>query len=307
MAVTRMTGSLVIAIFLGIGLATSARAGQEGLAHAKDLYASAAYDEALALLDRLTNESAPAEKAEAAAYRVFCLLALQRSDDARTAIDAIVRADPFGLPTDSQASPRIRAVFQEERRKLLPEIVQRSYADAKTAFDKKDPQAVTAFDRLISLLDDPDTRGVPGLGDFRTLAVGFRDLAKAASAEPSQPPSTGPGSSAPAPPTSSPVPRQIYTEEQPGVIAPVGVSQPTPRWRPPIATIRGGQEYKGTLEVLIDEGGRVEAVTLRDSIYPSYDGELVKMVRTWRFNPATKNGVPVRYLKIIEIRLKPQG
>jgi TonB family protein len=91
------------------------------------------------------------------------------------------------------------------------------------------------------------------------------------------------------------------------VIAPVGVSQPTPRWRPPIATIRGGLEYKGTLEVLIDEGGRVEAVTLRDSIFPSYDGELVRMVRTWKFNAATKDGVPVRYLKIIEIRLKPQG
>jgi tetratricopeptide (TPR) repeat protein len=296
----------VIVFLFGGVLATSARAGQEGLSHAKDLYASAAYDEALALLDRLPNDSAPAEKAEAAEYRVFCLLALQRSDDARTAIDAIVRADPFRLPTDSQASPRIRAVFQEERRKLLPEIVQRSYADAKAAFDKKDPQAVTAFDRLLSLLDDPDTKGLTGLGDFRTLASGFRDLAKAA-AEPSPAASTGPGPSASTPPAPAPPARRIYTESEPGVIAPAGVSQPTPHWRPPVATVRAGLEYKGILEVLIDEGGRVEAVTLREPIYPSYDGELIKMVRTWKFNPATKDGVPVRYLKLIEIKLRPQG
>ena len=65
-------------------------------------------------------------------------------------------------------------------------------------------------------------------------------------------------------------------------------------------------EIRGLIRV-IDASWRVEAVTLRDSIYPSYDGELVKAVRTWKFNPATKDGVPVRYLKIIEIRLKPQG
>jgi TonB family protein len=308
MAVTRMTGSLVVVFLLAGGLAHSATAGQEGLAHAKDLYASAAYDEALALLDHLASDSAPAEKEEAAEYRVFCLLALQRSDDARTAIDAIVRDDPFRLPTDSQASPRIRAVFQEERKKLLPEIVQRSYVDAKAAFDKKDPKAVTAFDRLLSLLDDPDTKGIPGLGDFRTLAVGFRDLAKVA-AEPTPAASGGPNGLSPSSSTTSaptPPARPIFTEGQPGVIAPVGVSQPTPHWRPPVATVRSGQEYKGILEVLIDESGHVEAVTVRESIYPSYDPELVKIARTWKFNPATNDGVPIRYLKMIEIRLKPQ-
>jgi TonB family protein len=306
MTVTRMTGCLVIMGVLGGGLVTTARAGQGGLAYAKDLYASAAYDEALVLLDRLANESSAADRVEAAEYRVFCLLALQRSDDARVAIDAIVRADPFRLPTDAQASPRIRAVFQEERRKLLPEIVQKSYVDAKAAFDKKDPEAATAFDRLLSLLDDPDAKAFPGLADFRTLAAGFRDLVTAAAAVPSQT-SNAPDSPAPARPASPPPSRLIHVDGEPGLVPAVAIAQQVPRWRPPPNAVRTRQEFKGILEVLVDEGGLVEAVTMRQSVNSFYDDEILKAARTWKFRPATKDGVPVRYLKLIEIRLKPQG
>ena len=71
-------------------LTMAATAAQDTLARAKDLYVTAAYDEALVLLDRL-HQNAPAEEAtEIAGYQVFCLLALGRAEDANKAIEALV-------------------------------------------------------------------------------------------------------------------------------------------------------------------------------------------------------------------------
>ena len=59
------------------GVARAASAA-DTLAQAKELYASAAYDEALAVLDRLQGAAMVSETTSIAEYRVFCLLALDR-------------------------------------------------------------------------------------------------------------------------------------------------------------------------------------------------------------------------------------
>ena len=43
----------------------------------------------------------------------------------------------------------------------------------------------------------------------------------------------------------------------------------------------------------IDERGAVVDATLVTRIHPSYDNQLLKMARTWKFKPATRNGVPI--------------
>ena len=52
----------------------------------------------------------------------------------------MVNADPFYQL--SQVSPRVRTMFKDVRQSLLPTIAQQAYADAKAAFDRKDPNQV---------------------------------------------------------------------------------------------------------------------------------------------------------------------
>ena len=91
-------------------------AAQDTLARAKDLYGLAAYDEALAMLNRLHETASPVASSEVAGYQMLCLLALGRIDDAQKAIEALVRTDPLYRPSESVMSPRTRARFDAVRR-----------------------------------------------------------------------------------------------------------------------------------------------------------------------------------------------
>ena len=298
------TSCLLLAAIL---LASHAAASDETLAQAKDLYATAAYDEALAILDRLQSGASGKDSTAVAEYRVFCLLALDRRDEARKTIEAILIDNPFYLPSADQASPRIQTVFRDTRRQMLPKIVTDRYAAAKAAFERKDPHAAEGFDQVLALMDDPDVRSVPSLGDLRMVASAFRDLTRAMADAPAPAPAAA---RAPEPardmPVASPAtadPNIVYTANDADVIPPVATVQRIPRWAPPRQTAT--QDFKGTLEVLVDETGAVLSASLRNSVHPVYDTELLKAVRVWKFNPARKQGAPVRYLKIIDIRLTP--
>src|SRR5262245_42019635 len=93
-------------------LAASGVSAQDDLTTARDLYASASYDDALAMLNKLRASDHPASQARAIEqYRAFCLLALGRAADAQQAIEAVVAAEPSYQPTESDVSPRIRSAF----------------------------------------------------------------------------------------------------------------------------------------------------------------------------------------------------
>jgi hypothetical protein len=55
--------------------------------------------------------------------------------------------------------------------------------------------------------------------------------------------------------------------------------------------------------VTIDESGSVVSAVLRKSFHPNYDPQLVKAALAWKYEPARRAGVPVRYVKYIAIRL----
>src|SRR3954462_3178270 len=129
--------------------------GRDVVGTARDLYASARYDEALAVLN--DSSSAVTDRKSIEQYRSLCLLALGRGSEAETAIAAVITADPGYQPGDAEASPRFRATFSDVRKRLLPDIAARRYAEAKATFDRKEYiRATDQFRQVMSLLDDPD-------------------------------------------------------------------------------------------------------------------------------------------------------
>jgi len=306
MIVNRVARRFAVALASAFLVAASDIADQDALTRAKDLYASAAYDDALAVLDQLKLDSSSPDVVEAGQYRAFCLLALGRSDEGRKAIAGIVEADPLFQPAETQMSPRLVTVFRDVRKQLLPRIVQQSYAEAKVAFDRKELEAAAiGFDRVLLLLNDPDLPASSGTTDLRMLATGFRDLSRVAPPAPppkaaALPPSIPPSGK----PAEAPGPPRTYGPNDADVTPPVVVSQQLPPWRPSkLAATR--RDYQGAVALVIDESGNVESVALLTSLQPEYNPVLLKAAREWKFRPATKDGRPVRYRKVVGIRLSP--
>ena len=116
-----VTASMVVA--LAAPAHAQLRDGRENpLTAARDLYASARYDEALAVLNGLPSDAVASDRKSIEQYRSLCLLALGRGTEAESAIAAVVTADPLFMPGEADASPRVRAAFSEVRQRLLPQI-----------------------------------------------------------------------------------------------------------------------------------------------------------------------------------------
>jgi len=304
MNVTRpvSVAAIVLAAVLATFVSTPA-AAQDTLARAKDLYASAAYDEALAILNKVDHATGT-EGLEVEVYRAFCLMALGRADEARKVIQQIVEVNPTYQPSQAQMSPRLLDTFRDVRRRVLPTIVRQSYAEAKASFERKDfEQAGKQFDRVIALLDDGDLVASAELSDLRILSNGFVDLTKTmpqiAKAVPSSTPQ--PALASPIPPEPAPTPA-IYGLEDPDIMPPVVVSQVMPPWHP---TRVESQFYEGTLVLVIDEKGDVTSVSSQGNLAPSYVILLNRAAKNWKFRPATRNGLPVKFRKIVAVRLNP--
>jgi TonB family protein len=290
---------VVIVLAALVCLATPAAAQDGPLAAARDLYSAARYDEALAVLNGLR----PQESANSAnlrsieQYRSLCLLALGRTSEAEVAIAAVVMADPMYLPNETEASPRVRSAFSEVRQRQLPEIARSRYATAKATFDRK--EFVTAeqqFRELLRLIDDPDMGG--RLGDMRVLVSGFVDLSTAAAAPPPEPEKPKEPVSPPPAPPAVPSELKVYTSDDDGVSPATPIRQEVPRVPTQIAN---QARERGILDITIDEQGRVINATLRVSLHPIYDSQLLAATRDWRYQPATVNGRPVKFRKIIQI------
>lgn len=306
------TTRLAIALAGCLAAAAPVRAQETTLARAKEFYAAAAYEEALDVLRRLngsngTTPAAEAETREIAVYQLFCLLALGRADETKKIIETIVRADPLYHLSEEDASPRVRTLFEDTRKPLLPGIIKDLYAQAKAAYDRKDAtEAVAGFDRVIALIADAGLADAPGIGDINTLATGFRDLIKVpATNPPAAPPPALKTDPSPPPPAPPKVETKLYGPEDAVVTRPVAISNALPAWRP--VGLDARQEFRGDLELIVDETGVVTSAILRRSIHRTYDPLLVDAAKKWKFHPATLNGQPVRYRYVLEVNLKPGG
>jgi hypothetical protein len=274
--------------------------GKDPVGAARDLYASARYDEALAVLNDLkpTDATPVTDRRSIEQYRSLCLLALGRGTEAEGAIAAVVTADPAYQPSETEASPRVRAAFSEVRRRLLPDIATNRYTEAKAAYDRKDyATSIKQFRRVLSLLEDPDMAG--RLADLRVLSSGFMDLSLAASAPQPEPKKD----SVPAPPPADPQPEtnRIYTSDDRNVTPPIVIRQELPGV--PSAITRQAREH-GLLELVIDEAGRVISMAMRESVHPMYDTMVLNAAKDWRYRPAMLDGKPVRFRKMIQVNVR---
>ena len=271
---------------------------QESVQTAQALYASASYDEALALLERLQQQEWTSSEVRVInQQRAFCLLALGRIQDAALAIAAVVQADPTYRPDGASASPRVRNAFRDVRGRLLPGIVQAEYVEARRLYDTSSwADAAAAFQRVASLAADRDLAEaqVASLADLKMLADGFAKLAETAATPPPPPPAPEPV--APSPP---PVDYDaIFDGTQAGVVAPVTVRQDLPRWP------GGGRPLPrgtGVLDIIITKTGVVERATLSQQIAGFFDRQVLDSTKNWRYHPALLDGQPVRFRKIIKI------
>jgi TonB family protein len=307
----------VVLVSLTFGQTNAGAQSGSSLDSARALYDSASFDEALVILDRVSDAQPESDVEEVQRYRALCLLALNRTADAQRAIEIVISRDPLFRLSEGDAPPRMLAAFNDVRRRLMPRVTEQLYASAKLTFDRKEYDvAVTQFTDLLTFLEDVDARQLPSLQEFRTLATGFRDLSQAALATAPKPapapavesvrqgqPSAGPIAAAPAPPAAGASGGVVQPST--GVLEPpVVVRQQMPLWMGMREFLPRGS--KGTIRVIVDEQGNVEEARIIESIHTVYDALLLSAARTWKYDPARLDGKPVRYVKTIEVVLKPQ-
>lgn len=248
------------------------------IAHARALYDAAAYEEALTVLK--DAGPTPDRVWEVEQYRALCNLALGRLPEAERAAAAMIAAHPTYTPSPHLASPRVLAFFAAMRERELPVIAQQLIDAGRVAFERDDlVQARTKFTTLLSLLDDDRLRGRAESATMRALAQGFLTLA-------------GPG-----PAAEPPGPDE-------GVFVPaVPIVQQMPAWQPPTRAA-GAKRYSGVVRVRIGVDGHVLEAAIDQPSHPEYDARLLKAAAGWRYEPATRNGVPVESEKSLAVLLR---
>ena len=305
----------ILALTAGSTLAQS----RATLSKAKELYASANYDEALSMLNELGASMIPEggavvglpseEAASVALYRVLCLVAVGRSAEVDLAIDRLVSQHPLYRPPSDELSPRVRTAVNSARMRVLPPLVQKRYEESRTHYDRGEFAAASAgFKWVLTALADPDMVNLAGqapLADIKTLAGGFAGLAEKAMAPPPPPPAVvmPPPVVAAAPAIPAKPARdlsRVFTIDDADVITPVNIRQEMPRFP-------GGlrEPVSGVIEVVIDTAGKVESARIIDPVHLHYDGLLTNAAKKWQYQPATVDGTPVRFNKRIKVDLNP--
>jgi len=297
----------IVAFGFVLSAATTAFTAQDLLSTAKDQYAAAAYEDALATLTRV-EQASPDVARQVEQYRVFCLFALGRTAEAETSAEAFMRSQPLARLDD--ASPRIEAMFLAVRKRLLPSLIRAEYRTARSALDEKNfPKGEPHLIQTRKMLAAAQEAGAwdEGLADLSVLVDGFIELGRRAAPAPAEAP---PQPAAPVatpreadsrPRAEAPVAVAIYTTGDEGVVPPVVIDQTLPSLPSALRGIMRLARPTGLLDVLVDETGTVQASEIRQSTHPSYDALLLNASRGWKYRPATKDGTPVRFRKRILI------
>ena len=324
---TRFAIPALVCLVLSVALP----ARQEPLAPAQKLYASAQYEDALKLLDQAMADLKPQGETalQVELLRALCLLALERTADAQQAIEAILDVDPLYQLGEDDAAPKVRTAFREVRRRALPGALQRLYARAKQAYDRKlYADAAADFKHVRALLDDGDlTLGAESKADMTLVTQAFLDLSVAATTPPAAPaapaappltatPNQTPGAAAPAGGDASTAPAQqaagpaarpgpaLFDVSSPDVIPPSPLRTDVPvaaAMRPP------DHAREVVVEVIVGVDGLVESTAIRQAAGGLYDGLVLRAARDWRYRPATRQGTPVRFRMLVKVVIDTRG
>ena len=308
------------------------RSAQDPLSAAKDLYASAAYEDALSTLSRINADgAAPDLSRQVDEYRAFCLYALGRTHEAETVAETLIRREPLARLDAADASPRLESMFSDVRRRLLPSLIRDEFRAARLSIDDKAYNA--AEPRLTDarqMIQEAQRLGVKddGLPDLSVLVDGFLGLIQSAADQRTAQPAaaavvataaTGVAErsnvaspAAPSRPVAATSPEShpsaaaraadaglTYTIDDEGVTPPLTIQQRMPAMPMQLQTITRAVHARGLLDIVIDENGRVTDARIRQSLNAAFDSLVLRSARAWKYQPATKNGVPVRFVKTI--------
>lgn len=174
----------VIVFAVIASLAVADISGQQKLSQARALYASADYEQALAVLkEAAADERAGSLRRDIDVSTFECLVALDRAQEAEPLVESIVLGDPGFLTATADMPPKASAVFRDIRKRILPRVVDQQYVSAKTLLEaKRYAEAAERFRIVLALLEDSDMEHKEGSQEpvsMRVLAQEFHDLAAA--------------------------------------------------------------------------------------------------------------------------------
>ncbi len=278
-------GRICALVALGFVLAspppTAAQQLLDRLAESRQLYESADYAKALAVMETIDPRAiSPDVARDRALYQALCLFALDLRVEATARIEAALELDPL-FRTAVDLSPRVQSFIDEVRRQVRPALANQRYRAGKALFDSGHYEAaLREFAVVIHLAgEDGKLPEKSELADVGTLAAGFRDLAERAVAQ-----------------------RRSATRGNAPTLPPVVIDQVLPQWPanlPPSALV----SMTGAFEIVVSARGDVGAVNVIKSIHPVYDHLLVAAARGWRYRPATRDGEPVAYVKRLTVQV----
>jgi TonB family protein len=317
-AATLIAGLVLVAAQVGIG-------AQDSLTAAKDLYASAAYEDALSALTRLAEGggAAPEIVRQVDEYRAFCLYALGRTDEAESVAEAMIRREPMMRLDSPDVSPRLEVMFSTVRKRLLPTLIRERFKTARTALEQKNlAEAEPQLAEAKLMIADAEKLAIKddGLADLGVLVDGFLQLVRStaeqrqAIAQPAAaniaPPAAAnipqetPAAPGPAPRRTEPAPvpasaPRVYTVDDVGVVPPAVINQRMPAMTPDLVRITKAMKTSAVVELVINEKGDVVDATVIKSVNTSFDNLVIGAARRWKYRPALKDGVAVRYVKTL--------
>ena len=114
-------------------------------------------------------------------------------------------------------------------------------------------------------------------------------------------PPVAPGAAAAAATPAGPTPGRVYNADDDMVRPPVVVRQDIP---PVPQGLMAMVRPRGLVEVVIDEQGRVIGMSMRQSLHPAYDAQILSAARDWKYQPALYDGQPVRFRRLISVAVK---
>jgi hypothetical protein len=297
-------------IVLAVAATASARAAADDtLTGAQGLYEQAAYEQALAVLNRLDPKRTTLEEGQSIRrYRALCLLALGRSTEAEVAVEDLVRTDPAAAITDD-LPPRLQALLQQVRGRVVRDVVRQGYERGRDLYQRDEFESAKAeFTRIITLLDD-QTVGLakdPAFADIRLLADGFLRLAMAAPAAVQNTAATAAAPPTPAADQNGSTPAGTQNERVPSGDPAFVPPEPIVQDIPPFPRASGAPltRNEGELEIEVSADGRVTRARVTGPIHPVYDVILVAAAKNWRYHPARRFGEPVASTKRVHVRLQ---
>lgn len=96
---------------------------------------------------------------------------------------------------------------------------------------------------------------------------------------------------------------QEYGSEDLDVRPPTTIAQTLPAWVAPNG-LPASRTFRGLLAVVVGEDGLVHSADIVAPSFAGYDALLVSAAKRWRYEPAVKDGRPVRFRKLIEVHLR---